>query len=170
MLTIVLGIVAGFAIGIGIAILFDSDGAAHICATIVVVAILISCYAGLLVPLSGYTDWELAQETELVSLSNSTVSGGVGLVYVSLSASNSYTYRYEIDSEFGTEASKVYKTVTLVGEDVEEVETSECETPVVRVYTRTGKMSIWALALGSEQTKYVFYVPEGTILKEVKLD
>lgn len=91
------------------------------------------------------------------------------MIYVSLSADNAYTYRYEIDSEFGTEMGKTYKTQTLVGKDVEEVEDPNCEKAVVRVYQREGKRTIWTFALGMEETKYIFYVPEGTISKEVKL-
>ena len=94
---------------------------------------------------------------------------GTGLVYVSLSADNAYTYRYEIDSEFGTETGKTYKTQTLVGEDVEEVEDPNCKQAVVRVYQREGKKSIWTFAFWTKETKYIFYVPEGTISKEVKL-
>lgn len=40
---------------------------------------------------------------------------------------------------------------------------------IVRVYQREGKRTIWTFALGTEETKYIFYVPEGTISKEVKL-
>lgn len=56
--------------------------------------------------------WKVIKESELVSLSNSTISGGAGCIYVSLSADNSYTYRFEVDSMFGTESSKEYKTAT----------------------------------------------------------
>lgn len=108
MLTIILGIVVSFAVGCGIAIYFDSANSVTAAGMIITCGVIISLVAGLHEPLSGYTDWEMVQETELVSLSDSTASGGVGLVYVSLSANNAYTYRYEIDSEFGTETSKEY--------------------------------------------------------------
>lgn len=120
--------------------------------------------------ISGFTEWQLIQETELISLSNDLASGGTGCVYVSLSADNAYTYRYEINSEFGTETSKEYKTATLVGADVEEIEDTNCNTPIVMVYKREGKMSFWTFGWLNTQIKYVFYVPEGTISKEVKLD
>lgn len=137
-----------------------------ICSAIIVLGIAI----GVVIPVNGYTEWELTEETELVTLSNDLASGGTGgIFYVSLSADNAYTYRYEIDSEFSTETGKTYKTKTLVGEDVEEVEDPDCEKAVVRVYEREGKKTLWTLALGTKETKYVFYVPEGTISKEVKL-
>lgn len=137
---------------------------------VIVAFILVGGFVlGLAVPVSGYKEWRLTEETELVTLSNSLTSGGVGMIYVSLSADNAYTYRYEIDSEFGTEMGKTYKTQTLIGKDVEEVEDPNCEKAVVRVYQREGKRTIWTFALGTEETKYIFYVPEGTISKEVKL-
>ena len=33
-------------------------------------------------PFNGYTDWELVKKTELVSLSNSTISGGAGCISI----------------------------------------------------------------------------------------
>ena len=156
---------------IAIAIVFvtDSPFIRTIATGICFVVVLIGCTIGVIVPISGFNEWKLTQETELVTLSNSLASGGVGIIYVSLSADNAYTYRYEIDSEFGTETGKTYKTQTLVGKDVEEVEDPNCEKAVVRVYQREGKRTIWTFALGTEETKYIFYVPEGTISKEVKL-
>ena len=96
-------------------------------------------------------------------------SGGTGALYVSLSADNAYTYRYEIDSEFGTDTSTEYETNTLVKENVEEIEDPNCKTPIIWKYQKKGKKSIWTFAFGNTKTKYVFYVPEGTISKEVKL-
>ena len=58
---------------------------------------------GLFYPIKGYTDWQLVKETELVTLSNSVASQGSGrMFYVSISADNVYSYRYEIESEFKT--------------------------------------------------------------------
>lgn len=166
-----LTIIIAFVLGIGLLIFcVDHDilekSAPFICSVIIVFGVAI----GLVIPVNGYTEWKLTEETELVTLSNGLASGGSGnICYVSLSADNAYTYRYEIDSEFGTETGKTYKTQTLVGEDVEEVEDPDCEKAVVRVYEREGKMTLWTLASGTKETKYVFYVPEGTISKEVKL-
>ena len=170
MLTIIIGIVlAVFIIKVSFEIPNYKIGALVVCLAI------IGGFGSILVGLgafhiSGYTEWELIQETELISLKNDLVSGGVGRLYVTLSADNAYTYRYEINSEFGTETSKEYQTETLVNEDVEEIEDINCITPVVRVYQRDGKMSLWTFGWLNTQTKYIFYVPEGTIYKEVKLN
>lgn len=131
----------------------------------VILAILIVAFS----PISGYNEWGLIEETELISLSNDVASGETGMVYVSLSADNVYTYRYEINSEFGTETSREYKTTALHNKDVEEIEAPDCEVPVIRVYQRDAKRTIWTFGWYIE-TKYVFYVPEGTISKEIKLN
>lgn len=141
------------------------DSSSRLLVLILIVAIVL----GLFLPISGYKDWELMKETELVSLSNSLASGSNGFVYVSLTADNAYTYRYEIDSDFGTTTSKEYKTKTLVNENVEEIEDPNCTSPVIREYSQKAKPSIWTFALGQDY-KYVFYVPEGTISKDVKLN
>ena len=169
MLTIILGIVLGLIIGVGLGILLENiGGTGNIAAVIGVLIIAASLAIGLFAPISGYKDWEFLKETELVSLSNSVASEGGGLIYVSVSANNVYTYRYEIDSEFGTETSKEYETSTI-SNNVQEIEDSNCETPVLRTYTRKGKKSIWTFAIWSDEFEHVFYVPEGTISKEVKL-
>lgn len=169
MLTIIIAIAVVFVFILIIAWLTDSPFIRTIATGICFVVVLVGCTIGVISPVSGFNEWKLTQETELVTLSNGLASGGVGMIYVSLSADNAYTYRYEIDSEFGTETGKTYKTQTLVGKDVEEVEDPNCEKAVVRMYQREGKRTIWTFALGTEETKYIFYVPEGTISKEVKL-
>ena len=165
MLSIILGIVLGI---IFLFVLARLNADANV-ATIICVLIILGGIGVGLSPISGYKEWELKQETELISLSNDIAYGGTGLVYVSLSADNVYTYRYEINSEFGTETSREYKTATLTGNGVEEIEDPNCEVPVIRVYKRDAQKTIWTFGLASE-AKYVFYVPEGSISKEVKLN
>ncbi len=168
MLTIVIGIIASIIITYILLVITDKAGVAGICC----IGIVLSIHLGLFCPISGYNDWELIKETELVSLSNASASGGSGFIYVSLSADNAYTYRFEVDSAFGTSSSKEYKTATIINSDndVIEVEDSECQKPVLMEYGRTAKKSIWTFGLASDETSYVFYVPEGTISKEIKLN
>lgn len=163
------------AIGIGIlvaigfivlAIVLNDSGVAMPFTLLATVSILIGIFVGIFVPVK-YGEWELVNETELVSLSNSTVTEGGGVIYVSMSAENTYTYRYKISSEFGTETSTEYEVDTISG-NVIESEDKNCEVPVLKEYVRKGKMTIWTFGLGREE-KYVFYVPENTIAKDVKL-
>lgn len=165
MLTIIIGIILSIILT---AILWEVSNSMSF--LLGVFGILISICFGLFFPFSGYKDWKLIKETKLVSLSNSTVSGGTGLVYVSLSADNSYTYRFEVDSTFGNKSSKKYKTATIVNDNnITEIEDSKCQEPTLMEYKRTAKKSIWTFGLLSNETSYVFNVPEGTISKDIKL-
>lgn len=131
--------------------------------------IFISILFGILTPISGFNDWKLQSQTELVSLSNSTTTGSKGsFFYVSRSTTNVYTFRYEINSEFGTDTSTNYQTDTIE-ENVVEIEDPKCKVPVLKVYKRTGKLSIWTFGI-CEEIKNVFYVPEGTIGEELNLE
>ena len=40
---------------------------------------------------------------------------------------------------------------------------------VLKEYHRKGKMSIWSFAFLSDETRYVFRVPKGTISREIAL-
>ncbi|MBQ9313982.1 MAG: hypothetical protein IJ220_03115 [Clostridia bacterium] len=63
---------------------------------------------------------EFVSQTELVSLSDGkSVSGGGGLFYVRVNSENSYSYYYEIDSDYKqTSQEKSYKQGTVTGNDV----------------------------------------------------
>ena len=64
---------------------------------------------------------------------------------------------------------KEYKTATIVNNgNVTEIEDPDCQKPVLLEYERTAKKSIWTFGVASE-TNYVFYVPEGTISKDITL-
>ena len=169
MLTIIIGIVVAVIFVWGLWHLCKCEESMVIVFLIGLTLVIGAIVAGVSSPLSGYKEWELIGETELISLSNDIASGGTGMLYVSLSANNVYTYRYEINSEFGTETSREYMTTTLTGGGVEEIEDPNCEVPLLRVYHREAKRTIWTFGVVGE-TKYVFYVPEGTIYKEVKLN
>ena len=137
----------------------------------------ILCFIGLIIlaipdkSLDEDIDWECVKSTELVSLSNTVVSQGGGLMYVSILAENVYTYRYEIDSPFGTDTSKEYIVDTISG-NVEEIEDPKCEVPLLLKYRSKPrvKIGLWNIIISfGGETKYIFYVPEGTIQKEIQL-
>ena len=48
-------------------------------------------------------------------------------------------------------------------------ETFKCQEPILMEYKRTAKKSIWTFGLLSNETSYVFNVPEGTISKDITL-
>lgn len=167
MLTIIIGIIASVFITYILLTITDDS----FMFLIGFIGIIISILLGLCAPFNGYNDWKLIKETELVSLSNASVSGGTGFIYVSLSADNAYTYRFEVDSTFGTKSSKEYKTTTIINNNnVIEIEDPACQKPMLMEYNRTAKKSIWTFGLLANETSYVFYVPEGTINKDIKLE
>jgi len=166
MLTIILGIALSF--GILFILAIYTNVKAEFASIIGGIMIVSSITVGLMIPISGYSDWELVEEKELISLSNSLGTEGYGGIYVSLSAENVYTYRYEIESEFGTETSREYVTKTI-SFNVQEIEDPNCQKPVIRTYLKKAKKTAWTFALGANEYSYVFYVPEGTISKEVNL-
>ena len=92
MLTIIIAIAIVFVFVLIIAWLTDSPFIHTIATGICFVVVLVGCTIGVVVPVNGFNEWKLTQETELVTLSNSLASGGVGMIYVSLSADNAYTY------------------------------------------------------------------------------
>ena len=144
MLSIIIGIVIiAVLIFVGIEIKINDT----IFSVIFVGVILSSLVIGLFYPAKGFTDWQLVKETELVTLSNSVASQGSGrMFYVSISADNVYSYRYEIESEFKTEGSKSYKVDTVSGDNVEEIEEANSSKAILQEYHRKGKMSIWSFA------------------------
>jgi len=166
MLTIIIGIVI-FLVLIRISIIVTSENLARlfiaIGTTIGVLAICIAIFYS-----TKYGEWEQINKTELVTLSNSTITEGGGALYVSISGENTYTYRYEIVSEFGTDTSKEYVVDTVSG-NVIESEDVNCKNPVLLEYRKKPKITIWTFGFLASKTKYVFYVPEGTIQKEVSL-
>lgn len=165
MLIIILGIIISFLIGL---VLINID--LNLCAGVCTIGIIASIFTGIFFP-TKYGERELLSQTELVTLSNSTISKGNGLLYVSISGENAYTYRYEVDTDLGTETSKNYITDTISSSDgyIIESEDPNCKTPVLLEYRTKSKMTIWSFGVGGDIMEYVFYVPEGTIQKEVKL-
>lgn len=115
----------------------------------------------------GYQEPVLAEEIQLVSLDNTVSSVGDGnLFYVSVTAENVYSYRYEVDNTTNLPGT-MYETAIVSG-DVKEIESTECEQPVLKVYASKPKGDFW-FTFAKDKYTYVFYVPEGTIVKDVTL-
>lgn len=163
MLTIVISLV----IGLALLKLMLEFGETHL-AALTCILILLCILSGILEnPFnSKYQPKEKIGEIPLVSLSNSTENVGF---YVQLSTNNVYSYRYKVDSEFGTETSNNYVTRTLSGSNIIESEDPNCTSPALQIFKRKAKITIWSFGLLDSETTYVFYVPEGTISKETKL-
>ena len=169
MLTIVLALFIAFLLFFLALSCVQSEDFAKFLLVMAMLIFIISIPVGLSVPLGGYTDWQPFSQIELVSLSNSTIGGSEGFIYVSVSSSNIYTYRVKIDSEFGTKTSQEFKIVTVDGSYVVEVEDPAIDKPYLQIYERSGKKSVWTFALNTTEYQYVFYVPAGTISRDIAL-
>ena len=171
MLTIIIGLVISFILVL-IAIKANFNYLSNvpsILGTAAVIIFVVSLVLGLFVPIEGYNEEaEMIEEIKLISLSNTVSSEGYGgMFYVSVSANNVYTYRYEVNNEYGI-SGKSYK-VSTISKDVTEIESKDCKVPVLKIYRRDPKRFLFTFGLLADVTEYVFYVPEGTIQREVIL-
>ena len=138
---------------------------------LVVVCVVGGFAYGITEPVSGYGEPHVFSTTELVSLKSDTISEGTGkLFYVSISGTNSYTYYVEVDSEYASNSQKAYSCNTISDSNVSIVEDDNCTDAKLVTYVRYGKKSFWTFAVGAKQYDYVFYVPTGTIARDVSLD
>ena len=134
------------------------------CQIVVISIVVVFIFMGLFFP-TKFGKWEKVSETQLVTLSNSTVANDESEIYLIVTEGNNYTYRCEIASEFETGSSKEYVVRTISG-DIIESELENYKDPVLMEYKRKSKMTIWTFGLGYAETKYVFYVPKGSIQRE----
>ena len=117
----------------------------------------------------GYEEKQLDTTVELVSLGTEITSVGNGnRRYVTVNGEKVYTYRYETENTTNLEGT-MYKTETVSG-NVEEIESEKCETPMLYIYVEKNKNSWWFSMYTNDRYTYVFYVPEGTIVRDVTLD
>ena len=172
---ILAGILAGVMF-IGLAILYSSisknpnENLGGGLIGIAIVCVIGGIFIGILVPVSGYEEAQIVSNTELVSLRNDSVSEGTGaLFYVSISATNSYTYYVEIDSPHASSSQKAYKSKTISDSNVTIVEDDSYTEAKLVKYVKNGKKTFWTFAVGAKEYEYVFYVPTGTIARYVSL-
>ncbi len=125
---------------------------------------------GIFVPISGYEEPKMVSTTELVSLRDDvTAEGTNGILYVSISSTNSYTYYVEVDSPYISESQKAYKSHTISSNNVTIVEDDSYDSARLDTYVTCGKKSFWTFAANTEQYEYIFYVPTGTIARVASL-
>ena len=134
------------------------------------IIIILGLVAGLILPAGGYKPIQEVKTTELQALTDQTISTGNGSVfYVSINASNAYTFYTQIESQFAGENSKAYASRTISGDNVTVVEEENCKTPRITEYVQEAYSTFWSFAIERKITSYVFYVPKGTIAHEISL-
>ena len=138
--------------------------------TLAVFSVIGGFALGIFEPVSGYGEPEIVSTTELVGLRDeTTLEGTGGLFYVSVSGTNSYTYYVEIDSKYASNSQKAYECKTISNDKVVIVEDDTYTDAKMVTYVRYGNKSFWTFAAGAKQYEYVFYVPTGTIARDVSL-
>ena len=142
-------------------------------------SVSLSCLAlpfaiALLISFSGnannYNEKTVVSTQPLIALSDEISSSGGGLFYVSISADNTFTYYTEVETEYTTENSNSYVSKTVPGSMTVIVEEKNNTEPRLLVYKQTGKKSFWYFNVPPTITEYVFYVPEGTIQRNITLN
>ena len=165
--------IAGAVIGIVIAmVLMIKWDVSEVC---IPYCIGIPILVALLISLNGnnnnYNEKTAVLTEPLIALSDGVASSGSGgLFFVSVSANNMFTYYTEIESEYASDNSSTYASKTVPGSMVVIVEEKNNTEPRLVVYEQTGKKSFWYFNTPSTITEYVFYVPEGSIQRNMTLN
>lgn len=164
----ILGAVIGFVIALVLVVNFDMSD------SYVLFFVFFPLMLGLLFSLcgnTGYNEKTLVSTEPLIALSDGLASsGGGGLFYLSVSANNMFTYYTEVESEYASENSSTYASKTVPGSMVIVAEEKNNTEPRLVVYEQTGKKSFWYFNKPPTIIEYVFYVPEGTIQRNVALN
>ena len=125
---------------------------------------------GLFCPTGKYKSVEVVNTTQLVALSDQTISEGKGRLFVTIHANNAYTYYTEVESEFAGDNDKAYVSRTISRGNITVVEEENCQEPRLVVYSQEAKGTFWSFGIGVSRDNYVFYVPEGTIAHDFSLN
>ena len=154
---IIIGIVLAIVIFIvGVQRGWSANSSSTLCA----IAVCFFVWLGLRIP-GRDIGREFFSQTELVSLSDGmSVSGRGGLFYVRVDSKNSYSYYYEIDSDYKqTSQEKSYKQGTVTGNDVIiiEYENMEAEIPTLYVYHTGHVRNFWTFSLDGDKYECIIF-------------
>ena len=136
---------------------------------------------GLLIGLYGTIinaiDWEYeegkkVEEFELVSLRDDVTSVSKGnRRYISIYAENSYTYYLEVELPESYGEGTPYKSYTISEKNVFIVEDDKyIDNAKLVKYVRKPVENFWTSVVLVDKEEYVFYVPTGSIVKDISLN
>ncbi len=122
---------------------------------------MIACGAillGVLLPVAGYTEPIVINETQLVSITDGKT------IYVQYDANKGYGYCVEANSRFSI-ANKDYRILGISESDapVRIEENDSCTTAILVFCKIKPKRNFWTFALAGTKYEHVFYIPTGTI-------
>ena len=106
---------------------------------------------GLFCPISGYDFKE--KETIAISSFRSKDMMNSKSIYIEISGKEA------IYSQNGKDTKKVSGNVVTI-------EQAKCSKPILKIEEGNGKISMWTFALLNHESRYIFYVPKGTIMEK----
>lgn len=164
----IVGAIIGFVVSGLLILKLDINGACvpYCVGLPILIALLISLNGNQ----NNYNEKTVVLTEPLIALSDGVASSGGGLFYVSVSANNMFTYYAEVESEYASENSSTYVSKTVPGSMVVIVEEKNNTEPRLLVYEQTGKKSFWYFNTPRTIIEYVFYVPVGTIQRNMTLN
>jgi len=116
-----------------------------------------------------YNEAKKVEEYELVSLRDDVTSVGEGdWKYISIYAENSYTYYLEIDLPESYGEGTPYKSYTISGKNVFIIEDDKyIDDAKLIKYVSKPKNRFWNSGIEKSKEEYVFYVPTGSVVKNI---
>ena len=117
-----------------------------------ILIIIVGIGIGLFCPISGYDDFKEKGTLELTLFRSNDI------------LNSEYVYA-EVSDKKATYSSNGTEQKTVSG-CVVTIEQARCEKPTLIIEEGKGRMSIWTFALFNSETKYVFYIPKGSILEK----
>lgn len=140
---------------------------------VVITGLIIAIYAGIVTSIDWkYEEGKKVEVYELVSLRDEVASvGGGNWRYISIYAENSYTYYLETKVPESYGEGITYKSYTISGGNVFIMEDDKyIDNAKLVKYVSKPKNKFWTAVFVGDKVEYVFYVPEGSIVKSVSLN
>ena len=140
---------------------------------LVVTGLVIAIYAIIVRNIDWkYEEGKKVEEYELVSLRDEVASvGGGNWRYISIYAENAYTYYLETKVPASYGEGTTYKSYTLYGNNIFIMEDDKyIDNAKLVKYVAKPKNKFWTAVLVPDKVEYVFYVPEGSIVKNISLN
>jgi len=136
-----------------------------------VISVIFIFPVALFAPLAGCEEKQCVEEIELLALRNQAVEGTWYLYeFESDAGSEKLLYAYNNMEEYELEGEAYEEEEEYNGSDVKIYESAECTKPIMKRYVAKGKLNAFSFAIGYKDEEIVFFIPEGTILKEVEDD
>lgn len=134
--------------------------ACHWIAGVVLSIIYLLC---ILLPIEGFEEREETEEIELLKLKRGDKKT---VCYLEVVDKNKVIFAYDNSDMYDLDGI-AYEEGFKKG-NIKIYETEFCEEPILKTFVTEPSRDVFTFAPFSTKTEYVFYVPEGTVLKKIK--